>query len=124
MSVILFTRGWLPSMHHRSHDRGGLYPWEGVCIQVGVCIQGWRTASRKVEGLHLGGGGLRKGGLHLGGGRSRVSASRGRGSAYRGSASRGQTPPTGTRKADSIHPTGMLLCPSDVRLLHIISGGF
>ena len=68
MSVILFTRGWLPSMHHRSHDRGGLYPWEGVCIQVGVCIQGWRTASRKVEGLHLGGGGLRKGGLHLGGG--------------------------------------------------------
>ena len=30
LSVILFTRvgGWLPSMHHRSHD-------QGVCIQAG-----------------------------------------------------------------------------------------
>ena len=54
-------RGWLPSMHHRSHDQhrgvclqGGLLPWSmgclplvgvgrglqwvGVCIQWGVCI--------------------------------------------------------------------------------------
>ena len=34
---------WLPSMHHRSHDQGGLRPGgfasRGLCIK-GVCIQG------------------------------------------------------------------------------------
>ena len=36
MSVILATGrggGWLPSMHHRSHEQGGLHP-------VGLCIHG------------------------------------------------------------------------------------
>ena len=46
LSVILFTGGggWLPTMHHRPHDKG-----QGICIQVGsACIRG---------GLHLGGWG-------------------------------------------------------------------
>ena len=87
--------------------RGDLYQWEGVCIQMGVCIQGWRTASRNVGGLHPGGGGLRKGGLHLGGG---CLHPEGGGLPTGGLHPGGRPPPTGTRKADSMHPTGMLLC--------------
>ena len=39
--VFLSTRGWLASMHHRSHDQGGLHLRGGrhrgrVCIQGGV----------------------------------------------------------------------------------------
>ena len=30
--------GWLPSMHHRSHDLGGLHPG-GVCIQERGSVQ-------------------------------------------------------------------------------------
>ena len=43
LCVILFTGEgeWLPRMHHRSHDQGGLH-------LVWVCIQGRRTASRVV----------------------------------------------------------------------------
>ena len=40
-------RGWLPSMHHRLHDRG-------VCLQ-GVCIQGG-LGRPPPPGLPLGGG--------------------------------------------------------------------
>ena len=29
LCVILFTGGWLPSMHHRSHGQGGLHPGGG-----------------------------------------------------------------------------------------------
>ena len=50
-------RGWVPSMHHRLHDRGSVS--SGVCIQGGVCIQ---------EGLNT--GGLHLGGLHPGGGQT------------------------------------------------------
>ena len=39
---VHWERGWLPSMHHRSHDQGGLHPEGRVCIHW-VCIQ---------EGLH------------------------------------------------------------------------
>ena len=44
MSVIL-SRGWLPSMHHRSHDQGGLLPGgsasrEGSASRGWMCIQG------------------------------------------------------------------------------------
>ena len=68
-SVILSTGGggWLPSMHHRSPDSGGLHPGEftssgfniqGVCIQgvciQGVCIRGEVSAS---EGVCIQGGG-------------------------------------------------------------------
>ena len=33
-------RGWLPRMHHRLHDQGGLHPQgsasNGICIQMGL----------------------------------------------------------------------------------------
>ena len=43
-----FVGHWLPSMHHRSHDHGDLYP-------------GWSTSGR--GGLHLHPGGLRPRGI-------------------------------------------------------------
>ena len=80
--------GWLPSMHHRSHDQGdqGLHPLE-------VCIHG--------------------GGLNL---RRWGSAFRGRGFCISGwvvgFSSKGLTEDstTGTRKAGGTHPPGMLSC--------------
>ena len=63
---FLFTGegDWLPNMHHRSHDWGGLHPKE-VCIQEGV------SASRDclyqvaifIKGCLPPGGGLHPGGL-------------------------------------------------------------
>ena len=57
--------GWLPSMYHRSNDKG-----VGVCIQVerGVCIQG--VCSQGELCMHPGGWSLHPGGgsLHPGGG--------------------------------------------------------
>ena len=98
VSVILFTeRGWLPNMHHRSHDQGGLHPggasesrgdlhpggWV-VCIQVG---SGYRGA-----GSVSGGRGLHR-----------------RGSAYRGDWA-DPPQPTGTGKAGGTHSTGLFSC--------------
>ena len=46
--------GWLPRMHHRLHDQGGLHPGRGLHPGGG--------------GLHPGGGVcIQEGGLHLGG---------------------------------------------------------
>ena len=43
--------GWLPSIHHSSHEKG-----EGVCIQGGVCIRGATppppTVTKKAGGTH------------------------------------------------------------------------
>ena len=50
--VCLSMRGWLPSMHHRSHEHGVLHPGmvlppvEGVCIQVGLPPGGWTDPPR------------------------------------------------------------------------------
>ena len=66
MSHDQYPGGWLPSMHHKSHD-------QGVCIQGVGYLHPWgrRSACRRV----------------------------------------GQTPPpAGIRKADGTHPTGMLPC--------------
>ena len=68
--------GWLPSMHHRSHDLG-VCIW-GDCLTAsrggGSTSRGWRSASR--------GGGLhREEGVGIQG---RGSASKGRGSASKG----------------------------------------
>ena len=93
--------GWLPSMHHRSHD-------QGVCIR---------------QGLHLGGLHPGEGGLHPGEGvciQGRGSASRGGVCIQGGSASRGvgQTTPhswntTGYgQQGGGTHPTGMHSCYS------------
>ena len=43
MSAILFIwggGGWLSSMHHRSHDQGGLHPGGGSASSGRVCIRG------------------------------------------------------------------------------------
>ena len=68
--------GWLPSMHHRSHDWGvciwGDCLWGTVCIQGrGSASRGWRSASRggglhPEEGVGIQGRGSasRGGGLH------------------------------------------------------------
>ena len=72
---VILWRGGFPSMHHRSHDQGGLPPG-------GVCLHG---------GLHPGllpPRGVCTGGLHPGGSASRRSASKGRGLPPGGSASR------------------------------------
>ena len=66
--------GWLPRMHHRSHDRREVYiqgsasgSW--ACIQAGLHLRVGVTSGR--ASLHLRGrlhpGGLHLGGLHLGG---------------------------------------------------------
>ena len=89
VSVILFIGlggGWLPSMHHRSHEQppggGGWLPsmhhWshdQGVCIQErkGVCIGGVciQMDGLCIQGrdLHPGEGSASRGrGLHLRGG--------------------------------------------------------
>ena len=71
--------GWLPSMHHRSHDWEGLPPrWDlppegsaskGVCIQ-GVCIQVVCIQVVCIFGVCIQGvlplGDLPQGGLHQG----------------------------------------------------------
>ena len=129
LSVILSTGGgWLPSMHHRSHDRhpggrlvssmhhrsydrGVLHPGEGVCIQGEGFASRGGSASRR-EGVYIWG--------------IRGSASRrgvciqGEGSASRGrilhpgggvcSQGEGLGRPLRTGKAGSTHPTGMLPC--------------
>ena len=54
LSVCTQGRGWLPSMHHRSHDQGGLHPdGEGSASRGGsashpemICIQRGGSASR------------------------------------------------------------------------------
>ena len=98
MPVILFTGvgegGWLPSMHHKSHDH---HPGGGVGFPA--CITGHMTGSLHPGGLHPGGGGSVsrwRGGLHPGRGRGLhpgrgtgvciqgASASRDGLSAYRG----------------------------------------
>ena len=79
--VILFMgeRGWLSSMHHRSHDQ---HPGGGVGFPAYIT---GHMASIQGVGLHSGGS---------------VSG----GSTYRGV---GQTPPQ-TRNVGCTHPTGML----------------
>ena len=48
LCVSLFTGGWLPSMHHRSHDQvpggGGLSPWGGSASRG--------RPPRKAGGMH------------------------------------------------------------------------
>ena len=60
-SVILSTGGrgdWLPSMHHRSHDQGGLPPGGSACRG---------SASRwSASGGSASEGSASRGGLHLG----------------------------------------------------------
>ena len=65
MCVILFTEGWLPSMHHMSHDQG-------------VCIRGRGSASRgsASSGVCIWGSAFRRICIQ-GGSASRWSASRG-----------------------------------------------
>ena len=90
--VILFTGGWLPSMHHWSHD--------------------WGSASR--EGLHPGGsagrvcmGGLHpEEGLHPGSGLHPGRGLQERRSAGRGSASREGSASKGVCIQGSQHPGG------------------
>ena len=86
LCVILFTGWcWLPSMHHWSHDQGcGLHPGglhprglylgslhpggsasRGVCLQVGVCIQGrWADPYPDTMGYGQGAGGTHPTGMH------------------------------------------------------------
>ena len=88
--VCLSIGGWLPSMHHRSHDQGVCIEGEGVCNQgVGACIQGYGVCIQGESAFWEG----------------------------RGSASEwvcmweglGRCP-TGTWKAGSRHPTRTLSC--------------
>ena len=70
LSVILFTGGGLcPSIHHRSHDQGGLCP--GVSLSEGLCPGGSLSGGVSVQrGLCLGDlcpGGLCPESLCLGG---------------------------------------------------------
>ena len=65
---------------------------------MGVCLQG---------GLHPEGEGLHPGGMPTGG---FASGGRGSASGERGVCIGGDRSPTGTRKADSMHPAGMLPC--------------
>ena len=69
LCVILFTGvgGWLSSMHHWSHDQGGLHPGGGLhLVGMGVCIQGvcigggradprilWETVNERVVRILL-----------------------------------------------------------------------
>ena len=131
VSVILFIGlggGWLPSMHHRSHEQppggGGWLPsmhhWshdqevciqerEGVCIGGGLHPDGWA--------LHPGKGSASRGGVCIQG---KGSASTGRGlypGGLHGGWWVGQTPctphptyATGIRKAGGTLATGKLSC--------------
>ena len=58
-SVILFTEGGgglCPSMHHRSHDQGGLCP--GGSLSKGVSVQGVLYLGGLCPGESLSGGSL------------------------------------------------------------------
>ena len=100
VSVILSTRGWFPSMHHMSYDQ----PPGVICLQGrAVYIQGRGVYIRSGGSASRGGGPTSRGG--------RVCIQRrglhpAEGSASRGICIQGDRPPSGTRKAGSMHPTG------------------
>ena len=50
-SVILFTWILCPSMHHRSHDQGGLCP--GGSLSMGVSVQGSLSRGVSVQGVSV-----------------------------------------------------------------------
>ena len=88
-------------MHHRSHDQPGgvsaskecLPPGVGGSASRGVCIRGRSACRGGADRVLPRGGVYLQGDLHLGG----LSPGLG-------------VCPTGTRKAGSTHPTGMLSC--------------
>ena len=95
---ICHTGDWLPSMHHRSDGWRDLHPG-------GSASKGRGSASRVfcIQGTLQQGGSAYSRCLHPDGG----SASRGVSAQI--NCTRGgvvQTPPTRTRKADCVHPTG------------------
>ena len=103
--ILLRGGGWLPSMHHRSHEQWGMHP-EVVCIQGAFCLQGGSASG----GVCHQGGGLPPRGVFI------------QGVLPRGG---GADPPSTTgydQQAGGMHPTGMHSCFSGVYAWKSIPG--